>query len=114
MKSGWKPKMTGPRQAAYIVIRAGREMAEREVVLEMKRLFGWNNKRAITPLIRACGIEPRYYLPHGNKDYERLERVVSSISSAGKKTYKYRPRAEFTALMIPKKLVCEDLEIVVA
>ena len=98
-----EPKpMTGTQQAAYVVIRANREMTEKEVVFEMKRLFGWKTKKAITPLLRASGINARTYLPHGNKDYERLERVETKLGN-GRSIYVYRPLAVFTRWMIPDK-----------
>lgn len=98
LKSDWQPTMTGPQQAAYVVIKANREMTEKEVVFEMKRLFGWKSKKAITPLLRASGIEAGTYLPHGRKSYERLERVA--IKSDKRTTYKYRPLPVFTRWMI--------------
>ena len=102
LKSGWNPTMSGPRQAAYVVIKANRDMSEKEVVVEMKRLFGWKSNRAINPLLRASGINATTYLPHGSKKYERLQRIETKLGN-GKSTYVYRPRPEFVIPMIPEK-----------
>lgn len=94
------PIIEGTRLAELVVIRANRVMTEKEVVLEMKKL-GWKHNRAITPLQRACGIEPSENKPHGRVSYDRLERLVT-IKPSGRKTSTYRARPEFTSWMIPE------------